>query len=414
MEASQIEALKALVGKLEEDPTLAYDPQMSFFKDFVTSWGAKIPSAAKSAAPKTESASQSSPKAAPAPEPAKEEEEEEEPEEEEPDEPEEEDPERLPEDTEPFPEAPTQKKEEDQMTDADFDKIGELKSKAADDVEDGKLADAIEKYTQIMKLGEVTAMLFAKRADLLLKMKRPNACINDCSAAIKINPDSAKAYRLKGKAHRKLGQWEDAHKDLAEGQKLDFDDDLVEVQKFVDAKWKKIAEKQNKKRLRDERIAKKKREADIKAKKTAAQKAYDEAKSAEAAGGFPGGFPGMGGMGGMGGMPGMPAGLDPSMMGALLQDPELLAALQNPKIATAMQEIMSNPANMAKYQDDPDVMELVQKLMGKMGGMGFNPEEMMAGMGGMGGGAGGAGGAPPSGGPTVEEVDENTGVDDID
>jgi len=269
-------------------------------------------------------------------------------------------------------------------------------------VEDGKMEDAIDKYTQILKLGEVTAMLYAKRADLLLKLKRPNACIADCTAAIQINPDSAKAYRLRGKAHRKLGHWEQSHKDLAIGQTIDFDDDLVDVQKLVDAKWKKIAERQNRTRLRDERIAKKKKEADYRSRKAAAQKAYEEAKANAA---DMGGFPGM--PGGMG----MPPGMDPNMMAGLAQDPELLAAMQDPKIAAALQEIMSNPSSVGKYQDDPDVMALVQKLMGKMGGMGMDLDEMMSGT--------GAGGPPPPKekpwtGPTVEEVDEATGVEEID
>lgn len=46
---------------------------------------------------------------------------------------------------------------------------------------------------------------------------RPNAAILDCDAALKINPDSAKALKMRGKAHRMLGQWEAAKKDLADG-----------------------------------------------------------------------------------------------------------------------------------------------------------------------------------------------------
>merc|ERR1719492_693881 len=103
-------------------------------------------------------------------------------------------------------------------------------------------------------------MMYAKRAELLLKLKRPMACIADCTAAIAVNPDSGKAYRTRGKAHRKLGHWEDAHKDLSVGQKLDFDDDTVDMQKLVDEKWKKISERQTRIRIREERIAKKKKE----------------------------------------------------------------------------------------------------------------------------------------------------------
>merc|ERR1719299_237182 len=94
---------------------------------------------------------------------------------------------------------------------------------------------------------------------------------------------------------------------------------------------------------------------------------------------------GMGGMpGGMGGMPGMPGGIDPSMLQGLMSDPELMKAFQNPKMAAAMQDIMSNPANIGKYQSDPEIMGLFQKLMGSMGKGGGLP--------------GGMGGMPPQGG----------------
>merc|ERR1719436_587816 len=110
-----------------------------------------------------------------------------------------------------------------------------------------------------------------------------------------------------------------------------------------------------------------------------------------------------GGMPGMpGGMPGMPGGMDPSMMAGLMSDPELMAAFSNPKMAAAMQDIMSNPGNIGKYQDDPEIMGLMQKVMGKFGGMGG----MGGGMGGAPGGAPGAGPGASAGasrGPTVEE-----------
>merc|ERR1719433_2240350 len=98
-------------------------------------------------------------------------------------------------------------------------------------------------------------MMYAKRAELLLKLRRPNACIADCSIAISINPDSGKAHRIRGRAHRSLGHWEEAHRDLALGQKLDYDDETVDVQKLVDEKWRKIMQQ----RLRKEKAGSAKR-----------------------------------------------------------------------------------------------------------------------------------------------------------
>ena len=64
------------------------------------------------------------------------------------------------------------------------------------------------------------------------RLKRPMAAIRDCTEALKLNPDSAKAYKIRGKSYRRLRDFEKAHKDLAEAQKIDFDDDIEEIQKL--------------------------------------------------------------------------------------------------------------------------------------------------------------------------------------
>ena len=55
----------------------------------------------------------------------------------------------------------------------------------------------------------------------------------------------------------------------------------------------------------------------------------------------------------------------------------MLAAFKDPEVAAAFQDISSNPANIGKYQSNPKVMALINKMMGKFGG-----------------GGGGAGGMP--------------------
>merc|ERR550514_2688936 len=98
--------------------------------------------------------------------------------------------------------------------------------------------------------------------------------------------------------------------------------------------------------------------------------------------------------------------MDPAFLQGLLSDPELAQAFSNPKMMQAMQEIMSNPAAIGKYQNDPEIMGLFQKMMGKMGGMGGMPGGMGGMPGGFGGMGGGFAGASATSGPTVEEVDE--------
>lgn len=168
---------------------------------------------------------------------------------------EEEDAEQLPEDSAPFPDkAPCGEQE---LSDEQLDMQGSAKQAAAEALEDGNLDTALEKYTEAIKIGNPTAMLYAKRAGVLLLLKRPCACIEDCNAAIAINPDSAKAFRLRGKAHRLLGHWEDAHKDLSFAQKVDYDDDVVDMQKFVSERWKKICERKTRRRVKEEELVSK-------------------------------------------------------------------------------------------------------------------------------------------------------------
>merc|ERR1711972_426589 len=97
-------------------------------------------------------------------------------------------------------------------SDEQMDQQGELKQLAAEAMEDGDKQKALDKLTEAFAIGNVTAMMYAKRADILLKLKRPNAAIADCTAALEINPDSGKAFRMRGKAHRFLGHWAQAHK----------------------------------------------------------------------------------------------------------------------------------------------------------------------------------------------------------
>ena len=43
-------------------------------------------------------------------------------------------------------------------------------------------------------------------------------------------------------------------------------------------------------------------------------------------------------------------------------DPELAMAFQNPKIQQAVMDCSSNPNNIMKYQNDPEIMQVFMKL----------------------------------------------------
>ncbi|KAF2317557.1 hypothetical protein GH714_024509 [Hevea brasiliensis] len=95
-------------------------------------------------------------------------------------------------------------------------------------------------------------------ASVFVKLKKPNAAIRDANAALEINPDSAKGYKVRGIARAMLGQWEEAASDLHVASKLDYDEEIALVLKKVEPNARKIQEHRRKyERLRKERELKK-------------------------------------------------------------------------------------------------------------------------------------------------------------
>jgi len=92
---------------------------------------------------------------------------------------------------------------------------------------------AIAMYTEAMTKNGSNPGMLATRAALLLKLKRPCAAIRDCTAAMKINNQMVKAYRIRGMGHRRLGNWKKAYRDLDEAQNLKYDPETVEMHGLV-------------------------------------------------------------------------------------------------------------------------------------------------------------------------------------
>lgn len=111
--------------------------------------------------------------------------------------------------------------------------LARWKNEAVEALEMGDVAQALDRYSKVITQGGATALMLTKRGELLLKQRRPCAAIKDCTAALALNPDLGKAYRVRGISHRKLGRWDEAHHDLVEGQRLDYDEGTAAVQKFV-------------------------------------------------------------------------------------------------------------------------------------------------------------------------------------
>lgn len=348
MDKTQLELLKAFVQTCQVKPEILHTPELAFYRQYLESLGATIPPP-----PKVQPEPEEEAKAEAPPQPAEEEEEEEELVES--------DVELdnsgvISDDDEDMPEYADVNME---VTDDMIDQASDKRNEAMDAMAEGRLEDAVQAFTDAIKCNPTSALLYAKRASTYLRMKKPKKAIHDCTKAIEINPDSAQGYKWRGKAHKLLGHWEEAYHDLTLACKLDYDDDANTALHDVTPNAKKIMEHKRKyERQHEEQELKKRKERIRKAREEYEKQKQEQSQDGPTGGfpGFPGAFPGS-----MGGMPGMPD------MSTLLGDPELLAALQDPEVSAAFQDVATNPANISKYQNNPRVQQVINKLAAKFG-----------------------------------------------
>lgn len=269
-------------------------------------------------------------------------------------------------------------------TEEEEDQARELRLKAAAAFSDGNYTEAMSLYTEAIMLNPTNALFYAKRGQAFLKLSKPNACIRDCDRALEINCDSAAAYKYRGRAHRLLGQWEDAAKDLRQACKIDFDEEADEWLREVTPIAKKL--EQHKLKYERKRAEKELRERQERIRKAqeANKKAAEEQEARNESGG-------MGGEPDFGDIPGG------------FSQADILNAFKDPEVAAAFQDILANPANIIKYQSNPKIMNLVQKIGASMKGAGG---AAAGGFPGMFGGAGGfPGGFPGFGGGSAPDSD---------
>ncbi|XVF09430.1 hypothetical protein REPUB_Repub07fG0092100 [Reevesia pubescens] len=141
-----------------------------------------------------------------------------------------------------------------EVTDDKRDAAQTEKLKAIDAISEGKLDEAIDYLTEAIILNPTSAILYATRASVFVKLSKPAAAIRDADAALEINPDSAKGYKIRGMARAMLGQWEEAASDLHVASKLDYDEEIGSVLKKVEPNAHKIEERRRKyERMRKDR-----------------------------------------------------------------------------------------------------------------------------------------------------------------
>lgn len=237
-----LDQLKGFISLCKTKPEILHNPDLAFFRDYLLTMGATLPPQAREEAQQeTDTATREEEAAAPSPE--KEEMEVSS---------EESDVELDMEGVIDDPDSTATEHEmgdpeKKEMTDEEMEKFDEKRSEAMSAFSEGEWETAIGLFTEAIKLNPNSAAMFAKRGACFIKNKSPRACVRDCSRAIELNPDNAGAYKFRGRAHRLLGNFTEAAKDLATACKIDFDEQADEWLKEVQPNAKKLAEHQRKK-----------------------------------------------------------------------------------------------------------------------------------------------------------------------
>jgi len=375
--------LKQFIDICKQNTCILQSPELRFFKDFVESFGGRVPEKIeRKEMPKTDEAPQEAPAEAAG---------------------EESDTESVLDfDTEGCME-PDELSDDQEMgdlekqpTEEDMDKAEEIRGTAMGQYSEGNFEKAVELFSEAITVNPHSAILYTKRGQSYIKLNKPNACIKDCTRALELNCDSALAHKWRGRAYRLLGDWESAARDLRQASKIDLDEQTDEWLKEVQPNAYKIEQHKLKQERKKVAMAEKERQERLKKAKEAHQKAAESAATEAPPGETgPAGGAGAAGAGG--------AGMNEFYK--LMQDPEIMAAFQDPEVTAAFQDISANPANIIKYQNNPKVKKLIEKLSTKFssGGMGF-PFGGAAG-GGFPGGFPGAAGFPGGfpGGPEKDD-----------
>lgn len=371
-----VKQLKSFTDAVKNNPNLLHTPQLLFFKHFIESFGGKVPTYEEHSIPKTRVEPEESSSSSKV--------------EEEIGEGEEivesdveldntgviDNPDEVTDEV-PLPDVGLEVSEED------AEKASEKRAEAISAFNESSYENAAKLYTEAIGFNPGLALMYAKRGQCYLKLNKPNACIRDCTIALSLNPDNAAAYKFRGRAHRLLGNWLEAARDLRSASKIDLDEQTDEWLKEVTPNARKLEEHN----LKYERI---RREKEIKEKQEKIRKAREEHAKAAASSAET--------------KPQSDTGTDPtdadgsdfSQYANIFNDPELMKLFEDPEVTAAFQDFSKNPSNIAKYAGNPKVMQVVNKLATKFRGGEGLPGFGGGGFPGFGGGA--PGGAPGAGG----------------
>lgn len=131
----------------------------------------------------------------------------------------------------------------------------------------GDYTTRLHALTAAMEAGGPTTSLLSARADCLLHLRRPGAALADTEAALKLNPDSAKALKYRGICKAYLGMWIDANADLSSAQRIDFNEDLEPSRRVAAERAAAMEVAEREKRIAEAEVERTKKAEDLEKKK---------------------------------------------------------------------------------------------------------------------------------------------------
>ncbi|KAL8432538.1 hypothetical protein ACSSS7_004535 [Eimeria intestinalis] len=169
--------------------------------------------------------------------------------------------------------------------------------------------------------------------------------------------------------HEKLAKAKEA---AAEAVEIDYDENIWDMQKLVEQKYKTIEEHERAAQRKKEEKARRERERRAREQRAHAQRAYEEQKKREPEKGDHAAVECLVEGCLVGCLAEYPAGCPAGCLAECLAG--CLAACPGERPAECLEgwpvsDIMTNPGNMAKYKDDPEVAEAISKLTRKFGGV---------------------------------------------
>ncbi|XVE57733.1 hypothetical protein DITRI_Ditri04bG0113200 [Diplodiscus trichospermus] len=171
--------------------------------------------------------------------------------------------------------------------------------------------DAISE--EAILLNPTSAIMYATRASVYIKMKNPKAANRDANSALEGFPiNNVAIFEVENVLRLSLFCFDTA-KDMRLASELDYDEEINNVLKKVEPNTRRIEEHHRKLHMKRQR-----RRSN-----------------------------------------------HPPVGNLDVGDPELMAAFSDPDVMAALQDVMKNPANLAKHQANPKLVPAIAKMMSK-------------------------------------------------